>query len=155
MLKILKDRGKTLNVIHHTGEADHKETVEAYGQEGLKGDILPFIEDMGWAYGQADLVISRAGAGTVSELAALGKPSILIPYPYATNRHQETNAQMLVKAGGAEMILEESLSGQRLAESLMTYMDNRTVLIEMGQKAKTVGRVDAAKVIVDQLEEMI
>lgn len=155
MLKILKERGKALNVIHQTGETDHKEVVEAYGREGVKGDILPFIEDAGRTYAKADLVISRAGAMTVSELAVLGKPSILIPYPHAANRHQETNAQMLVKAGGAEMIIEETLSGQRLAESLMKYMDNRPVLIEMGQKARKVGRGDAAGVIVDQLMEMI
>jgi UDP-N-acetylglucosamine--N-acetylmuramyl-(pentapeptide) pyrophosphoryl-undecaprenol N-acetylglucosamine transferase len=154
-LKILKERGKSPGIIHQTGESDYKEVVEAYGREGMKGEILPFIEDMGRTYNRADLVISRAGATTVSELAALGKPSILIPYPYAANRHQETNARMLVKAGGAEMILEETLSGQRLAESLMRYMNDRSRLMEMGQRARKVGRGDAAGVIVDQLMEMI
>lgn len=154
-LKILKEKGMEPGVIHQTGEADHEEVVEAYSREDVKGEILPFIEDMGRAYGRADLVISRAGAMTVSELAALGKASILIPYPHATNRHQETNAQMLVNAGGAEMILEETLSGQRLAEFLMKYMEARDVLIEMGKKARTVGRIDAAKVIGDQLTKMI
>lgn len=154
-LKILKERGKTLGVIHQTGKTDYEEVVEAYGREGVKGEIQPFIEDMGRAYNQADLVISRAGATTVSELAALGKPSILIPYPYAANRHQETNAQMLVRAGGAEMMLEEALSGQRLAGSLMRYMNDRPVLTEMGQRARKVGRGDAAGIIVDKLMEMI
>jgi UDP-N-acetylglucosamine--N-acetylmuramyl-(pentapeptide) pyrophosphoryl-undecaprenol N-acetylglucosamine transferase len=154
-LKILKEKGKSLDVIHQTGETDYKEVVKAYEREGMKVEIRHFIEDMGRAYNQADLVISRAGATTVSELAALGKPSILIPYPYAANRHQETNAQMLVKAGGAEMMLEEALSGRSLAESLIRYMDDRAVLIEMGQRARKVGRGDAAGVIVDQLMEMI
>jgi UDP-N-acetylglucosamine--N-acetylmuramyl-(pentapeptide) pyrophosphoryl-undecaprenol N-acetylglucosamine transferase len=154
-LKILKERGKVPGVIHQTGETDYKEVVEAYRREGVKGEVLPFIEDMGRAYSQADLVIGRAGAATVSELAALGKPSILIPYPHAANRHQETNAQMLVRAGGAEMMLEETLSGQRLAESLMRYMNDRPALTEMGQRAKKVGRGDAAGIIVDQLMEMI
>jgi len=154
-LKILKERGKAPGVIHQTGKTDYEEVVEAYGREGVKGEIQPFIEDMGRAYNQADLVISRAGATTVSELAALGKPSILIPYPYAANRHQETNAQMLVRAGGAEMMLEEALSGRRLAGSLMRYMNDRPVLTEMGQRARKVGRGDAAGIIVDKLMEMI
>jgi len=154
-LKILKERGKAPGVIHQTGKTDYEEVVEAYGREGVKGEIQPFIEDMGRAYYQADLVISRAGATTVSELAALGKPSILIPYPYAANRHQETNAQMLVRAGGAEMMLEEALSGRRLAGSLMRYMNDRPALTEMGQRARKVGRGDAAGIIVDKLMEMI
>jgi UDP-N-acetylglucosamine--N-acetylmuramyl-(pentapeptide) pyrophosphoryl-undecaprenol N-acetylglucosamine transferase len=100
------------------------------------------------------LVVSRAGATTVSELAALGKPSILIPYPFAANRHQETNALMLVRVGGAEMLLEQKLSGESLAALLMKYMDEQGVLEEMGKRAAKVGRRDAAKVIVDHLEAM-
>jgi len=153
-LSILKGYGRDLCVIHQTGESDYSEVVKTYERAGVKGEVLPFIEDMSRAYDRADLVISRAGATTVSELAALGKPSILIPYPHAANRHQETNAQMLVKAGGAEMKLQETLNGESLARSLMSYMDNRPALNEMGLKARKMGRVDAAKVIVDQLMEM-
>jgi UDP-N-acetylglucosamine--N-acetylmuramyl-(pentapeptide) pyrophosphoryl-undecaprenol N-acetylglucosamine transferase len=129
--------------------------VEAYRQRKLEGEITPFIQDMADAYGRADIVVSRAGATTISELAALGKPSILIPYPHAANRHQETNAQMLVDEGGAEMMLQEALSGERLAESLMRYMDNREALEKMGMQAKKKGRGDATKTIVDQLMEMM
>ena len=154
-LAILKEKGRELCVIHQTGESDYKEVLKAYEQAGVKGEIQPFIEDMTPAYNCADLVISRAGATTVSELAALGKPSILIPYPHAANRHQETNAEMLVKAGGAEVMLQKTLNGERLAESLMKYMDNRAVLNKMGQNALRVGRVDSASIIVDQLMEMI
>ena len=154
-LSILKEKGKDLCVIHQTGESDYSEVVKTYEQARVEGEVLPFIEDMSRAYDRADLVISRAGATTVSELAALGKPSILIPYPHAANRHQETNAQILVKAGGAEMILQETLNPERLTEFLMRYMDDRSVLNEMGIKARKIGRTDAAKVIVDQLMEMI
>jgi UDP-N-acetylglucosamine--N-acetylmuramyl-(pentapeptide) pyrophosphoryl-undecaprenol N-acetylglucosamine transferase len=154
-LSILKENGRDLCVIHQTGESDYSEVVKTYERAGVKGDVLPFIEDMSRAYDHADLVISRAGATTVSELAVLGKPSILIPYPHAANRHQETNAQILVKAGGAEMILQEALNSERLAGSLMRYMDDQPGLNEMGTKARKVGRGDAAKVIVDQLMEMI
>ncbi len=154
-LTVLKERSRVPRVIHQTGETDYREVVEAYGRAGVTGEILPFIEDMDRAYRLADLVISRAGATTVSELAALGKPSILVPYPHAANRHQEANAQMLVRAGGAEMMLQNTLSGERLAAVVMRYMDDRSVLKKMGQKALKLGRGDAARVIVDQLKEMI
>jgi UDP-N-acetylglucosamine--N-acetylmuramyl-(pentapeptide) pyrophosphoryl-undecaprenol N-acetylglucosamine transferase len=154
-LEILREKGKDPAVIHQSGETDYARVVEAYERRGLKGKIIPFIEDMAEAYQQADLVVSRAGATTVSELAALGKPSLLIPYPFAANRHQETNALMLVQVGGAEMLLEQDLSGESLAVLLMKYMDKRSVLEEMGRQAAKVGRRDAAKVIVDHLEAMI
>jgi UDP-N-acetylglucosamine--N-acetylmuramyl-(pentapeptide) pyrophosphoryl-undecaprenol N-acetylglucosamine transferase len=154
-LKILKKAGKEPLVIHQSGETDHAHLAEAYANRGLQGKIVPFIQDMASAYNQADMVVSRAGATTVSELAALGKPSIIIPYPYAANRHQETNALTLVKGGGAEMILETDLSGQSLAELLMRYMDDRRALEAMAKQAAKMGRPDAAKVIVDQLESMM
>ena len=109
---------------------------------------------MAAAYNRADLVISRAGATTICELAALGKPSILIPYPHATNQHQEINARSLVRSGGAEMILERDLTGEDMACAIMKYMDNRQALKEMGTRAGEIGKKDAAKVIVDQLLEM-
>ena len=109
---------------------------------------------MAEAYGQADIVIGRAGASTVSELAALGIPSVLIPYPHAANRHQETNALLLVRAGGADMILQEDLTGRKLADLLEGYMNNQKILEEMGRKAEKVGRRDAAEIIVDHLEAL-
>ncbi|UCF56594.1 MAG: undecaprenyldiphospho-muramoylpentapeptide beta-N-acetylglucosaminyltransferase [Deltaproteobacteria bacterium] len=153
-MEILKAKGKDPFVIHQSGETDYGRVLEEYKQRGLEGDIMPFIQDMAEAYRQADMVVSRAGATTVSELAALGKPSILVPYPYAANRHQETNALMLVQVEGAEMILEKDLSGESLAELLMKYMDDRKALEKMGMQAAKMGRRDAAKVIVDHLEAM-
>jgi len=153
-LEILKAKDKMPNVIHQSGETDYGRVVQDYEERGIKGDIVPFIRDMGEAYGRADIVVGRAGATTVSELAAIGKPSVLIPYPFAANRHQEINAKMLVQEGGARMILEENLSGEVLSGLLMKYMDDKRALEEMGKCAARVGRRDAAKVIVDHLEEM-
>lgn len=154
-LEVLKTKERGPQVIHQTGETDHPRVVGEYQERGLEGEIVPFIKDMAEAYHRADIVVSRAGATTVAELAAAGKPSILVPYPYAANRHQETNARMLVEVGGAEMMLEETLSGEGLAELLMKYMDDRTALERMGKRAQEMGRPDAAKVIVDQLMEMM
>jgi UDP-N-acetylglucosamine--N-acetylmuramyl-(pentapeptide) pyrophosphoryl-undecaprenol N-acetylglucosamine transferase len=150
----LRERGRNIAVIHQTGTMDYERVVEDYRTRGLEGEIAPFIADMAVAYNRADMVVSRAGASTIFELAALGKPSILVPYPYATNRHQEINAEALVRKGGAEMMLQEDLNADRLADALTRYMDNRPALREMGDRARQIGRPEAAETIVDRLMEM-
>jgi UDP-N-acetylglucosamine--N-acetylmuramyl-(pentapeptide) pyrophosphoryl-undecaprenol N-acetylglucosamine transferase len=154
-LSYLNKAGRYPEVLHQSGETDHEQVLKDYRSAGLKGEVVPFIEDMAAAYDRADLVISRAGATTVFELAATGKPSILIPYPYAANNHQEINALSLVKAGGAEMILQRDLTGKGMAHILMKYMDDRQALIEMGEYAQKIGRPGSAAVIVDNVLEMI
>jgi UDP-N-acetylglucosamine--N-acetylmuramyl-(pentapeptide) pyrophosphoryl-undecaprenol N-acetylglucosamine transferase len=153
-LELLKAGGRVPEVIHQTGEMDYHRTVEDYRSRGLDGELVPFIKDMAGAYHRAEMVIGRAGASTLSELAALAKPSILIPYPHAANRHQEANARSLVQVGGAVMILQEDMSGEGLAQVITRYMDDRSSLHEMGERARSVGRLDAAKTIVDQLVEI-
>ena len=152
---ILKREGREVDIIHQAGKTDHENVIEDYKKRDIKGDILPFIDDMATAYSRADIVVSRAGATTIFELAGLGKPSILVPYPYASNGHQEINARSLVREGGAEMILESDLTGEALADVVVKYMDDRGALIKMGKRAKKVGRPDASGVIVDELMEMI
>ena len=154
-LGVLKKMGKEPQVIHQTGEIDYERVVDAYQEEKLQGEVNPFIEDMAEAYGRADMVVGRAGATTISELAALGKPAILIPYPYATNNHQETNARVLVEAGGAEMLLEKDLTGEILAGFLLKFMEDNAALQEMGERSKAAGRTEATGVIVDHLIEMM
>jgi len=153
-LFLLQGEGRSLHVIHQTGEADHRRVMEMYRDKGLKGEVLPFIRDMAEAYENADLVVSRAGASTIFELAALGKPSILIPFPYAANQHQETNALALVRVGGAKMIRQDKLSPDHLAQTLAQYMDDREALEQMGQSARKMARPNAAGAIVDHLLEM-
>jgi UDP-N-acetylglucosamine--N-acetylmuramyl-(pentapeptide) pyrophosphoryl-undecaprenol N-acetylglucosamine transferase len=154
-LAYMKAQGRKLEVIHQTGNTDYGRVVQDYRNRKLKGELMPFIQDMTTAYNRADLVVSRAGATTIFELAALGKPSILIPYPHATNQHQETNALSLVRAGGAEMIRQSELTAEGLSRVLTKYMDDRSALEEMGKCARKIARTDAAKVIVDKLLEMI
>jgi UDP-N-acetylglucosamine--N-acetylmuramyl-(pentapeptide) pyrophosphoryl-undecaprenol N-acetylglucosamine transferase len=154
-LEIMRGQGRDPMVIHQSGRGNHRDVVEAYRTRALPGEVVPFIDDMAAVYSAADMIVSRAGATTVSELAALGKPSILIPYPYAANNHQEVNAQVLVAAKGAEMILERDLSPEVLAGRLMKYMDDKEALQAMGEGAKGIGRRDAARVIVDHLADMM
>ncbi len=153
---ILRDSGKEMDFIHQTGSHDHQKVLEEYRTLGFEGNafetrVRPFSKDMASAYHRADVVVSRAGATTLFELAALGKPSILVPYPYAANGHQETNARSLARSGGAEMILQKDLTAERLANTLSNYMDHPQALQEMGEAAHTFGRPDADRIIVDQI----
>lgn len=154
-LALLKERNRPCRVIHQTGELDYERTAALYKEKGLEAEVRPFVQDMAGVYRDADLVVSRAGAGAVFEMAAMGKPSLLIPYPFSANRHQETNAQFLVEAGAAEMILQENLTGEVLAERLQKFMENRAALEKMGQAARSVSKPDAAQRIADLLLEMV
>jgi len=154
-LKELKKVGFLPFVIHQTGSEDLGKVIGDYHGLGLSGEVKAFIEDMASAYRRADLVICRAGATTIAELAALGKPSILIPYPYAAHKHQDINARALVAYGGADMILERDLNGTTLASKIRRYMEDREVLKGMSSLASKAGRPRAKEIIVEQLMELI
>jgi UDP-N-acetylglucosamine--N-acetylmuramyl-(pentapeptide) pyrophosphoryl-undecaprenol N-acetylglucosamine transferase len=154
-LRELKGEGLFPLTIHQTGTIDLEPVLEGYRKHGLEGEVMPFIEDMASAYGMADLVICRAGATTIAELAALGKPSILIPFPYATHDHQTMNADSLLRAGAADMIPERDLTGGELAERIKRYMQHTDELERMSSSAFKAGRPRAAELIVDQLVELM
>ena len=154
-MTLLKKKNRSCRVLHQTGELDYPNTEALYRERGLEGEVTPFIQDMAGAYREADLVVSRAGAGAIFEIAAMGKPSLLIPYPFAANRHQETNAQVLVEAGAAEMILQENLTGELLADRITAYMEDRAALERMAEAARRVSKPDAAKRIADGLLELM
>jgi UDP-N-acetylglucosamine--N-acetylmuramyl-(pentapeptide) pyrophosphoryl-undecaprenol N-acetylglucosamine transferase len=105
---------------------------------------------MGEAYAVADLVISRAGATTLAELTALGKPAILIPYPFAAGNHQELHARKLQEIGAAKMILDRELRGETLAGSIKDLFINETMRQEMQKNSRSVGRPDACTKVVDR-----
>lgn len=107
-----------LAIIHQTGRADAAAVTAAYRSAGVDAEVSAFIDDMASAYGRADLVVSRAGASTLAEVAAAGKPTILVPYPVAADDHQRKNAEVLVSQGAAVMILDRDLSGASLAEQI-------------------------------------
>ncbi len=154
-LKELKEAGLLPFVIHQTGEEDIRRVTEDYHALGLDGEVKAFIEDMASAYARADLVISRAGATTIAELAVLGKPSILIPYPYASHKHQDINARALVETGAADMMLERDLSGSSLAGKVRGYMEDEEELKRMSSLALKAGRPRAGKIIAEQVMELI
>jgi len=122
------------------------ETVRAaYAARGLAARVEPFIADLGAAYAAADLVVARAGAMTCAELTAVGLPAILVPYPYATDDHQRRNAEVLVRAGAAEMILDAALDGERLGTALRALLEDAGRRATMAARARALGRPDAAE----------
>lgn len=145
----LYDIREKIQFLHQTGQMDYEFVRNEYRRHEFKGTVAPFIFQMGEAYAVADLVISRAGATTLAEITAVGKPSILIPYPYATGGHQEFNARKLVKMNGAKMVLDSELSGKRIAEEIKELYYDEALRFEIQKNCKTIGRPEATEKIVD------
>ncbi len=134
-------------VRHQAGKATIDQAEAAYRAAGVDAEVVEFIGDMAEAYGWADLAICRAGALTVSELAAAGLGSVLVPFPAAVDDHQALNAGYLVDAGAAVMVREADLSVEALARLLEELLGDRNRLAGMGGKARSVARPDALATI--------
>ncbi|MCG3173032.1 MAG: UDP-N-acetylglucosamine--N-acetylmuramyl-(pentapeptide) pyrophosphoryl-undecaprenol N-acetylglucosamine transferase [Myxococcota bacterium] len=150
-LRVLGDEREGFDVWHQTGANDHGRILQLYKDHGTGVRVDAFIDPMSEAYRWADLAISRAGAGTVSELAAAGLPAILVPFPYAADNHQEKNAAEIAAAGGAIMFREADLTAEGLASALRGLRANPDRLREMSRRAASLGKPGAAAEIVDDL----
>lgn len=148
-LSHLCDLKNNIQFLHQTGKDDYERVRNAYRSLGFKGTVTPFIFEMGEAYAVSDLVISRAGATTLAELTALGKASILIPYPYATGRHQELNAMKLLEMGAAKVIRDSELSGETLSNTIRILYENESLRNEIQRNSRALGRPDACAKIVE------
>jgi UDP-N-acetylglucosamine--N-acetylmuramyl-(pentapeptide) pyrophosphoryl-undecaprenol N-acetylglucosamine transferase len=145
----LGERG--VSVLHQTG-ASMKASVEArYRELGIDAEVVSFIDDMALAYASAAIVVSRAGATTVAEICAVGRPSILVPYPFAADDHQGKNADALARAGAASAIREEALTPEALGAEVRALLDDAEKRRAMAEAARALGRPDAAAAIVDDL----
>jgi len=144
-----------MTFVHQTGTKDAAWVAQAYESRGIKAIVEPFFVDMAGPYSSAHLIICRAGATTVSELMALGKPAIFIPFPFAANNHQELNARYVADAGGAEVILEKDLSGAVLADRLDHYASHPEALRDMAKRTLGLARPDAADVIVGECRRLV
>lgn len=142
-------------VIHQCGEKHLIAAREAYQQVGVDADVKAFIDDMAAAYAQADIVICRAGALTVAEVAAAGVASILVPYPYAVDDHQTANAQVLTRADAALLIADAALQAEDLANVLSELNDNRPRLRAMAKRARQQAKPGSAAVIADICMEQL
>ncbi len=125
----------------------HADAIRAAISSEVPVRVLAFLERMDLAYAIADLVVARAGATTVAEVSVCGIPSILIPYPYATGRHQEANARVLQRAGAASILMDDDLDGAVLAERVEAMLDDEAGLRAMGRRAAEWSRPDAATAV--------
>lgn len=141
--------------IHQTGADDEHMMKTTYAGSRAKCTVKAFFRDMARQYRAADLVICRAGATTVAEVTALGKPVIFIPFPFAADDHQRLNAESLVRQGAAEMILERDLDGKKLAQRIQHYAAAPEELARMSARTARLGRPEAAKAIVDDIYELL
>ena len=147
----------TPQVFHQTGSATFQKTRQQYQSLGLQLDeacrVVPFIDDMAAAYGWADLVICRSGASTVSEIAAAGRASILIPYPHHKDQQQTLNAQWLSQEHAAYLLQQAELSAQSLLEIIRDLQGNRAKLLGLSQRAAALAICDASEVIAEECLE--
>ncbi|WP_447969308.1 undecaprenyldiphospho-muramoylpentapeptide beta-N-acetylglucosaminyltransferase [Nitrospira sp. M1] len=149
---VLRD---TCVLIHQTGASDYERIMSLYGTSEGDVEVVPFLYDMPQALKSADLVVSRSGAGTLAELAACGKPSILIPFPYATHGHQEKNARAVEAMGAASVILESELTGERLAHELETLLSHPERLSEMSVQSLACRKVDATMLMIQECQHLM
>jgi UDP-N-acetylglucosamine--N-acetylmuramyl-(pentapeptide) pyrophosphoryl-undecaprenol N-acetylglucosamine transferase len=141
-------------ITHQSGERDLEMVRDGYRRAGLEARVEPFLFAMDREMKAADLVVCRSGATTLAELTASGRPSILIPFPGATDDHQRRNAEALAKVGAAKMVEQKELTGDRLATEILTLVAHEDERRRMGGTAAQLARPDAAKVIVDRVIAM-
>jgi len=138
-----------LSIVHQTGDKGLEATAKRYAEAGVTADTRPFIKDMASAYHRADLIIGRAGATTVAELAIAGKPAIFIPYPFAADNHQEINAREMATAGAALSFKQSELTATILADALRPLLTDAAKRTAMGAAMKALAKPGAAAAVVD------
>ncbi|UVC06874.1 undecaprenyldiphospho-muramoylpentapeptide beta-N-acetylglucosaminyltransferase [Rhizobium sp. TH2] len=150
---LLEDQYRKRLRVTQQARAEDQDAVNAsYGKLGMAADVSPFFGDMPRRIADANLVISRSGASTVSELAVIGRPSVLVPYPYALDHDQAANAAALQAEGGAKVIAQSALSSEKLAKILRHAMDEPEKLADTARAAKATGKPHAARRLADLVE---
>lgn len=153
-------KGSAFQMLHMTGQTQYESIKESYIKEDIPLDtkflrVVPYLHNMPHALAASDIIISRCGASTLSEITVLGKPSILIPFPYATDNHQEYNARALEINGAAVVILERDLNEKILYDEVMNMLENKERVKSMADRSRELGKADAAKLIVGEALKLV
>jgi UDP-N-acetylglucosamine--N-acetylmuramyl-(pentapeptide) pyrophosphoryl-undecaprenol N-acetylglucosamine transferase len=143
-LPFLKDRLSRLRFVHQTGEKDFERVKQAYSESGVLARVEKFIYDMPEVYMEASLVVCRSGSSTLSEIAAVGKPSVLVPFPFASDNHQEHNARIFTNAGAAFLLVQSKATGEDLAKIIRELMDHPNQREELGKRVRSFFKPDSA-----------
>ena len=149
-----KAAGTPVRLIHQCGPAMLEELRRGWAQAGLAGEISAFISDMPAAFAQADLIVCRSG-GTVSEIAAAGKPSVMIPFPFAADQHQLKNAEAFERAGACRMFRDKDWTGERMFTVVTELAGDRAGLAKMAAAARKLAKPGAARRAADVLQEIV
>ena len=155
VVEALNGTASKLQIIHVTGKAQVDGVRDAYARKGARAVVLDFVSDMDSLYCAADLVVSRAGALAIAELAAFGAPSVLVPIGRSSGDHQRENARAVAKAGGAILLEERDNLQGRLTPILQKLVDRDPVFEEMRRKLAPLAKPDAAKTILDDLGRLV
>ena len=148
------DLKASLAIVHQTGLPDEARVREAYTAHGIRAEVHAFIDKVAEEYRAADLVVCRAGALTVSELCISRRASVLVPFPFATDNHQEGNARLLVGAGAAELLRQSDMTGEHLLAVLDRFHRDRRRLQEMARAAGNLARPQAASDVADEMHRI-
>lgn len=151
---LFRKAGYPVRFVHQTGRAGFEEIRAAFAESGLDGEIVPFLTDIPAAFAAADLIVCRSGAGSVSELAAAGKPSILVPFPFAADDHQARNAEALERGGAARLVRDAEMNGERLFALVRELAASPATLHRMAQAAREFAHPGAAQRAAEILEEV-
>ncbi len=147
-------RGR-LTIRHQTGSEDLERIRKGYGAAGWAAEVVPFIEDMAGAYREAQLVVCRAGATTIAELTACGRPAVLVPYPHAAADHQTANARALARRGAALLLPQYELKPENLGRVVSDLLNDRERLTSMSGAARALGKRGAADLILKECKAVI
>ena len=140
-------------VVTHQSGATQIDTLRAnYQAAGVQAELTPFIDDTASAFAAADIIVCRAGASTVTEIAAVGAAAVFVPFPFAVDDHQTTNARFLVSAGGGWLVQQSDLTPEGLAKMLLN--SERTALVDIAEKAKNMQKINATREVVAACEEL-
>jgi len=149
---LFRASGAPVRILHQSGEAEHPALAHEFAASGLEGEVVPFLSDMAAAFASADLVVGRAGAGSVSEIAAAGMPSILVPFPFAADDHQRKNAESLARVGAARLILDQELTGETLFATVEALRKDPAALRTMRERVRAFAHPGAAERAAEILE---
>jgi UDP-N-acetylglucosamine--N-acetylmuramyl-(pentapeptide) pyrophosphoryl-undecaprenol N-acetylglucosamine transferase len=151
---LFRESGLPVRIIHQAGRDMAAPIAKDFASAGVRGEVVPFIRDMPAAFAEADLTVCRAGASTVSELAAAGKPAILVPFPFAADDHQFKNADALARAGAARLVRDQEMNGRRLFDEVAELIRDRSELARMAARVKDFSHQDAARKAAEELKEI-
>jgi UDP-N-acetylglucosamine--N-acetylmuramyl-(pentapeptide) pyrophosphoryl-undecaprenol N-acetylglucosamine transferase len=156
---LFRQAGSPVRIIHQAGtrveagQAEHSTLAREFAATGLQGEVVPFLPDMAARFAEVDLIVGRAGAGAVAEIAAAGMPALLVPLPFAADDHQRKNAEALTEAGAAIMTPDNEMDGARLFEEVERLRKDPAVLEEMRRRVRQFAKPGAAARAAEVLKE--